>query len=78
MRVVGQLGDLFFSDFDCCVIGVMAVCLPVVLLLVLLNRSKKVKAPKGHSSKCCKCGYDLRATPDRCPECGAVPKEATT
>ena len=43
--------------------------MPLVRKAVALEARRKAEL----IGKCVRCGYDLRATPDRCPECGHVP-----
>ena len=49
-----------------------------LLFLVLPARRAQLKYRQYVRSRigfCRRCGYDLRATPERCPECGTVPRE---
>jgi lipopolysaccharide biosynthesis regulator YciM len=45
-----------------------AAVLPSVVVARLFAR--RLRANRG---RCRACGYDLRATPEKCPECGATP-----
>jgi hypothetical protein len=47
--------------------------IPSCWLALFTLRRKRVKRGQG---RCLVCGYDLRATPKRCPECGTVPASA--
>ena len=71
LRIVGGVfnGDMtghqFWLSF-----GWLAAVLAIVPLFWLRRRM----VGRGRPNHCHACGYDLRATPERCPECGALPE----
>jgi hypothetical protein len=61
------------------------VVLPIWLLIAtaiaslgLIYRANRLRTMLRHqqSGRCARCGYDMRATPNRCPECDTIPPKA--
>jgi hypothetical protein len=48
-------------------------CAGYPLFDILEARIPVLRERRRKRGLCPSCGYDLRATPERCPECGAVP-----
>jgi hypothetical protein len=56
----------------CWALFVLTAALPSIAVTFALRRRRRRS-----SNLCSTCGYDLRASPGRCPECGMVPATAT-
>jgi len=63
-------GDIRISDW---LVALICGAWPSVSLALLIRRRAR-RRRVALTGCCAKCGYDLRASPDRCPECGALPE----
>jgi hypothetical protein len=79
-----RLGFAYADSNDGAVSYALWVILIPVLMLGFLAGAlpamakawRRFALPPAAAAPCARCGYDLRATPGRCPECDAIPAEA--
>jgi hypothetical protein len=65
----GGTWDMFYLVLPNWVLICATALLPALRVYTFCQRESRRRIRLG---LCLNCGYDLRATPDRCPECGAV------
>jgi hypothetical protein len=65
-----------FDFYQFNVLQALRSTLLLAVVMGIVNGKLRRRSPR-HEGLCSACGYDLRATPDRCPECGTVPDKVT-
>jgi hypothetical protein len=57
-------------NVDCWFVCAATATLPMLRAALLIGGIRRRR--RRAAGRCIRCGYDLRATPDRCPECGTT------
>jgi hypothetical protein len=70
-RLIWSGGSRSMTLLSMAFVAALLSVLPLAVLPRQIHRWRRAR--RNSAGRCAGCGYDLRATPDRCPECGAVP-----
>lgn len=58
------------------VVPLWLIALVLGLPAMVVVGQRRARRRRSQHGRCPTCGYDLRATPQRCPECGTIPSSA--
>jgi hypothetical protein len=73
--VMGWYGFVFYEGRGsaCAALPVWPLAAASLIASGFFYQRHRTRRRREMASLCRQCGYDLRATPQRCPECGTVP-----
>jgi len=75
---IAHMPNFYMDSFQAYTIPLWSLCVLFALWPIFRMSQWLLRHTRYGDNFCQKCGYDLRATPDRCPECGAIPNAVET